>query len=744
MVMALFNIVQNLSSWFEDCQCHEELLQQHASKHRRSSRKEMFMCGPYASCPMKGKRAPELASGALNRVFDELVSMRKASLLRSMAEQHLDQEGHALVLHDFDAGRNYIQLGLQVKLDFWNKLPWRLAALGHNDTQVARTAAHEILETCEGLGVADPFLVHHPTTLKFLHPTNPLRQMVQAFAEGENMSSELQREASKLAFMPVVERSIESKHSLISRRVQKHWRSGRIVSLTLRVPDIKSEMLADASFLQSITQAFSLTRDPVKAAQQLGIHEHPALVDACFKGMHKARRTGILNRIVYRCDLESKFERYEQARREHEQEKGKRARLAERAMKQIAEAPEVPAQPPRTARECYEAMLRLAIEDHFVKIATSAASSQIYSLDLAPNNSGSLPSLKPLDAVLEQVAGVVHRSDLPAITSDIAESENENEANHVLRFQGCEVVHFQVIHAAPSHMHTVPMARASGRRLRKGEMAVSVHSLHDQGDADRHVSLEPVRQGRTCVAVLSDVAAGDIDVLQETFTQFQVGQLACKIKDFVSQRSQSCDRAITKLVRDGAFPEADACSQVALEDGVPPLEWRELETAGLVTGAVVEQGTAKAYSLTPVAVASLEVVAKLCAPRLVCEPREHLPLADCTIYELVRKLESAGWTWQQLPSKPKDRRSLCHDGSTMTWYSTSALPNPFYLQCLLDADRLRDLGVLSIPHYSAKPAATYKQLLSGQPADCRVRARLQLTDDVDDAWETLESPSFAG
>ena len=159
--------------------------------------------------------------------------------------------------------------------------------------------------------------------------------MIQEFASGETMHEFLRSEACKLAFTPVVERSIEAKHSLISRRVQKNWRSGRIVSLTLRVPDIKAEMAADATYLQTLVEAFAQTRDPMQAARQLGIQEHPDLVNAVFDRWHHARVTGIVNRIVYRCDLQSKFESHAAARAGHDRETGKRARLAQREMQRI-------------------------------------------------------------------------------------------------------------------------------------------------------------------------------------------------------------------------------------------------------------------------------------------------------------------------------------------------------------------------------------------------------------------------
>ena len=362
-------------------------------------------------------------------------------------------------------------------------------------------------------------------------------------------------------------------------------------------------------------------------------------------------------------------------------------------------------------------------------MVSASSESHVYSLDLAPDPDGSKPSLTPLDVVFEgqSVAGFSCESlPVPVLESDVADEDREP----VFRFQDAAVVHFQVLHSSPYQMHTVPMPRASGRKLSKGQMAISVHALVSSGDGLRRVALEPVAQGKTCVAILSNLASGNLENLQETFTQFSLDEVAYNVKGFKPQGCLSCSAAVTQLVRCGAFPGSAACCKVTLQNGCVPVEWAELEAAGLVE--LSEEGEAKSYKLTSAAVASLQVFACLDCPRLVCEPRGDVALADCTVYELVRRLEAEGWTWSSLPSNAQKRRELCHSAdAAKIWYSTASLPNAAYLQCLLDADRLRGLGVVSIPHWSPRPLVTYKRLLQGELGDAPARARVALLDDVD-------------
>jgi hypothetical protein len=49
-------------------------------------------------------------------------------------------------LSDLENGLSYLQLGLDVKFDFWARLPWKLPALAHHDLEVARAAATECCE----------------------------------------------------------------------------------------------------------------------------------------------------------------------------------------------------------------------------------------------------------------------------------------------------------------------------------------------------------------------------------------------------------------------------------------------------------------------------------------------------------------------------------------------------------------------------------------------------------------------
>eukprot|EP00959_Pyramimonas_sp_CCMP1952_P191880 4012135-Pyramimonas_sp.AAC.1 len=65
--------MQNLTAWLEGCPCHECILVHRSSYQQKKAMEREF--GKGRDCPMKGKRAPELAAGALRDVVEVIGQM---------------------------------------------------------------------------------------------------------------------------------------------------------------------------------------------------------------------------------------------------------------------------------------------------------------------------------------------------------------------------------------------------------------------------------------------------------------------------------------------------------------------------------------------------------------------------------------------------------------------------------------------------------------------------------------------
>ena len=137
--------------------------------------------------------------------------------------------------------------------------------MAHLSAETARSGAQDCIRAYDEFVGDNPDGVHHPTTNFFLQHGGPLRHHVTSFAAGEEMHPDLKIAVARLARMPVVERCIESPHSLITRRAQKRFRSGRVVSSILCVPEIQADIRRDAAFLQHNTTTFAQTRNATQA-----------------------------------------------------------------------------------------------------------------------------------------------------------------------------------------------------------------------------------------------------------------------------------------------------------------------------------------------------------------------------------------------------------------------------------------------------------------------------------------------
>lgn len=82
-------------------------------------------------CPMAGLRAPELADGRVSKVLDVAWSTVHAQTLTAHAPDipPISAAQQILLEQEMSHARAAMTLWLKVKLDFWQRLPWCLAAL---------------------------------------------------------------------------------------------------------------------------------------------------------------------------------------------------------------------------------------------------------------------------------------------------------------------------------------------------------------------------------------------------------------------------------------------------------------------------------------------------------------------------------------------------------------------------------------------------------------------------------------
>lgn len=304
-------IPERLASWGEGCRCHERLVK-HLSDGQRVALLKRHFQRP-GGCPMAGKRAPELAAGHVGHVVEQLCG----TLVQDVIAAHgpLSREQTRSMLADFIAVKDRISLNLQSKLDFWQRLPYLLAGISHDDTDVARRCATQCIEAWQ----RDPAPGHHHrVTQRFMDPHGVLHASLEEFAGGARLADlpeVFQAEIAKMRFIPVVETTIESKHAMVTRAGRRMARKGPvIVSLANRMPLLERMLQADAEvegqpLFHLLLEKFGEARSFVNVPALLGISKAPALAEVM--SQCSSRRSSMLGKpltaVIYRADLLSKY-----------------------------------------------------------------------------------------------------------------------------------------------------------------------------------------------------------------------------------------------------------------------------------------------------------------------------------------------------------------------------------------------------------------------------------------------------
>ena len=126
--------------------------------------------------------------------------------------------------------------------------------------------------------------------------------------------------------------------------------------------------------------------------------------------------------------------------------------------------------------------------------------------------------------------------------------------------------------------------------------------------------------------------------------------------------------------------------------------------------------------LTQKGIDSMTRLGILSKPSRAFAVRNHIPIADRTPFELMRKLEKDGFAWKQWkPPKSRNRLDAIQDlyvnGEVNEWYSHARIDQlgP-YLECLAQSADLFDAGCPCIPMF--REVGVYKQILSGDYSAC--------------------------
>jgi len=318
MIDTIAEMHELVMDWAESCACHWRpvVALRGPDRHRPRQRIADAVRRAKVRCPLSGMRAAELAAGALFEVLEALWNLGQSELLMSRPWQRITVAQRDKLLKIWAKARAHTLFMFRVKTSWWRQLPWALFGLAHHNLDTARACARRCLHLYEVAGVV---VRNHHIVLALLAYGSTGRAQVVAFISGVDvhMLPELERWLAKMRFALVVERWIESRHSILSRIFAKcpsagplhlglHW----VKESSRKIIDRGSKEVFDA-----LAEACSYNRTAVQVLQNFGFRNHPVIVKLVRENANRHWHLNTKNRnkvveVLFHCDGHSLMRRF--------------------------------------------------------------------------------------------------------------------------------------------------------------------------------------------------------------------------------------------------------------------------------------------------------------------------------------------------------------------------------------------------------------------------------------------------
>ena len=300
------DILDSVTSWTQGCACHGHEI--------RTLLKPLLQGKGPLSCPMRGRRAPEVGEGALHRYIDGLFQFNDSQILL-VHTANLDREEKTQVTLDWSAMKILLRMHFDLKLSPWRQLPLSTLGLGHPDRAIAQRLLWNCLVDFERLS-DEQRAAAHPHSKKLFQEH---RQEIDAFVRGDVVASwqGLAIMRAQSVFVPILEQSIERRHAILHQHLKTApHHSAAFVSLCERKEEIlallSTETAGSAGIapLQRLADLCSLTRTAPLVAQALGLVRHAEFAPyLCAESEQLDIGTPhcLVASVVCRCDLSTQY-----------------------------------------------------------------------------------------------------------------------------------------------------------------------------------------------------------------------------------------------------------------------------------------------------------------------------------------------------------------------------------------------------------------------------------------------------
>ena len=290
-----------MEHWCEACPCHSRRFREFWELHVDELR-----------CPLRGCRAVDLAVGNFKPFCEAVGDTKYNELVHLLAG--LEEEQKATIIDNFNFGKNFIYVELDLRLVGWSGIPLRFMGVGHEnmeiviDTFIVCLAQFEALDPNDGIS---------NLTLRVFSRGSRIRSQILAFLNDGVPWSEvpdLARYRTAAIFMPTVERTIERKHAQVSAGIRSAPHHSPVFTSVqgLRKPEIlrvlDSNVDDAAHFCKLVTEK---TRSARACIKSLGLEAHPEIrahVDADTGAVTNTLPHNVAVDVIYRNDTTTIFQ----------------------------------------------------------------------------------------------------------------------------------------------------------------------------------------------------------------------------------------------------------------------------------------------------------------------------------------------------------------------------------------------------------------------------------------------------
>ena len=212
MANHIASALQHLLHWCEGCRCHSKDLDL-----RRTPGAFQAKFG-LPACPLKARRAPEVALGSLEAVLEASLGQSMVTLSHDIGNQ-CSLEDRRVIIDDFDTARQHLAFILRLKLSSWQRLPLAMVGMAHHEPELARAQMQRCLDMFDSKEAG----YIHPLCEEVLAVGSRIREQIEAvLLLGAELyhQEDLCKHLARWATIVVTERFIEGRHAAMKKTLR--------------------------------------------------------------------------------------------------------------------------------------------------------------------------------------------------------------------------------------------------------------------------------------------------------------------------------------------------------------------------------------------------------------------------------------------------------------------------------------------------------------------------------------------